>query len=78
MSDHTLKEHPQLLNVKRIASGYEQMSTHNSTSSLQDDPSSLSPPTMARASMNKSASQISLQTSSSTNSLFSSIAKVKD
>ncbi|CAF2522711.1 unnamed protein product [Rotaria sp. Silwood2] len=75
MNNHTNKDHPQLVNIKRIESIYNQNSANNSTSSLYDDQISSSPPIISGASMNKSASQTSLQTTSSTISSFSSIFK---
>ncbi|CAF4846585.1 unnamed protein product [Rotaria sp. Silwood1] len=78
MNNHTNKDHPQLVNVKRIESIYNQNSANNSTSSLHDDQISSSPPVISGASINKSASQTSLQTTSSTISSISSIFKSTD
>ncbi len=77
MDDHTNKDHPQLVNIKRINSIRKKHSSNNSTTSLQDDQiSSSSPSTISGSSMNKMGSQISLQTISSTRSSFSNIFKV--
>ncbi len=65
MNDHTNKDHPQLVNIKRIHSILR-----------QNDQSSSSAPVMPVTSMNKSGSQTSLQTMSSTRSSFSNIFKV--
>ncbi|CAF1104298.1 unnamed protein product [Rotaria sordida] len=78
MNVHTNKDHPQLVNIKRIQSIYNQNSSNNSTSSLYDDQISSSPPITSGASINKSASQTSLQTTSSTLSSFSNIFKPSD
>ncbi len=76
MNDHTNKDHPQLVNIKRIHSILRQKSSTESSISLQDDQSSSSAPVMPVTSMNKSGSQTSLQTMSSTRSSFSNIFKV--
>jgi hypothetical protein len=69
MNNHTNKDYPQLVNIKRIHSIYKQ----NSSTSLHDEQISSSPPALP---INKSGSQTSLQTTSSTRSSFSSIFKV--
>ncbi len=76
MDDHTNKDHPQLVNIKRIDSIRKKNSSNNSTISLQDDQISSSPPTIRVSSMNKSGSQTSLQTISSTRSSISNLFKV--
>jgi hypothetical protein len=76
MNDHTNKDHPQLVNIKRIHSIHKQNSSNNSTTSLHDDQISTSPPTISTSPMSKSGSQTSLQTISSTRSSFSNIFKV--
>ncbi len=76
MDDHTNKDHPQLVNIKRIHSIHKKNSSNNSTTSLHDDQISSSPSTISGSSMNKCGSQISLQTISSTRSSFSNIFKV--
>jgi hypothetical protein len=76
MNDHTNKDHPQLVHIKRIHSIRRQKSSTESTISLQDDQISSSPPIISTSSMNKSGSQTSLQTMSSTRSSFSNIFKV--
>jgi hypothetical protein len=75
MDDHTNKDHPQLVNVKRIHSIHKHNSSNNSTISLQDDQIASSPPPSRP--MNKSDSQTSLQTISSTRSSISNLFKVK-
>ena len=70
MDNYTTKDHPQLLNIKRLSS----IANENSPiSSSQDDQISSSPPV---TSMNKCGSQTSLQTISSTRSSISNIFKV--
>ncbi len=78
MNDHTVKDHPQLVNIKRIHSIHKQNSSTSSTTSLQDEQISTSPPTNPMATMNKSGSQTSLQTTSSARSSLSNIFKVID
>jgi hypothetical protein len=74
MDDHPHKDHPQLVNVKRINSTYKRSPSNNSTTSLQDDQIiATSPPITTR---DKSGSQTSLQTPSSTRSSISNIFKV--
>ncbi|CAF0764190.1 unnamed protein product [Adineta ricciae] len=68
MNDHTNKDHPQLVNVRRIHSIHKQ----SSSTSLHDDQISSSP------TPDKSGSQSSLQTSSSTRSSLSSIFRSCD
>lgn len=78
MNDHTNnKDHPHLVNVKRITSIYHQNSPNSSTISSPDDQISSSPPTSSGSKMNKSASQASLQTGTSALSSISNIFKVK-
>lgn len=76
MDDHTNKDHPQLVNIKRIHSIHKHSSSNNSIASLHDDQISSSPPIIPSSKMNKSESQTSLQTISSTRSSFSNIFKV--
>ncbi len=76
MNEHTNKDHPQLVTIKRIHSIHKQNSSNNSTTSLHDDQISSSPPTIPISPMHKSGSQSSLQTTSSTRSSFSNIFKV--
>ena len=72
MNVHTNKDHPKLVNVKRIHSIHKQ----NSSASLHDDTISSSPPILSPSPMSKSGSQTSLQTVSSTRSSLSNIFKV--
>jgi hypothetical protein len=73
MNEYTTKDHPQLVNIKRIHSIRKQ----NSSSSLHDEHISSSPPVTSASTLNKSDSQTSLQTTSSTRSSLSNIFKVK-
>ncbi len=59
MDDHTSKDQPQLVTVKRINSIYTQNPSNNSTTSLQDDQIS----SLSQTNIDKHASQSSLQTS---------------
>jgi hypothetical protein len=56
MDDHTSKDHPQLVTVKRINSIYKQNPSNDSITSLQDDQ-------IVPSNMDKRGSQSSLQTS---------------
>ena len=76
MNDHTNKDHPQLVNIKRIHSIHRQKSSTESSMSLQDDQTSASSPIISASSMNKSGSQTNLQTMSSARSSFSNMFKV--
>jgi len=59
MDDHTSKDQPQLVTVKRINSVYKQNPSNNSTTSLQDDQMIAS----SSSNIDKHGSQNSLQTS---------------
>jgi hypothetical protein len=59
MDDHTSKDQPQLVTVKRINSVYKQNPSNNSTTSLQDDQMIAS----SSPNIDKHGSQNSLQTS---------------
>ncbi|UJR26562.1 hypothetical protein I4U23_007883 [Adineta vaga] len=74
MNDHTNKDHPQLVNIKRLHSIHKQ----NSSISLNNDSISSSPPILPSSSIDKNGSQTSLQTASSTRSSLSSIFKSSD
>ncbi len=76
MNDHTNKDHPQLVNIKRIHSIHRQKSSTESSMSLQDDRTSSYSPVMSVSSMNKSGSQTNLQAMSSARSSFSNMFKV--
>lgn len=74
LDDHTTKDQPQLVTVKRINSIYKQNPSNNSTTSLHDDQIiASSPPTT----MDKHDSQNSLHTPS-TLSHISNIFKVNN
>ncbi|CAF2087571.1 unnamed protein product [Rotaria magnacalcarata] len=79
MNDHTNnKDHPQLVNIKRIQSTYQTNSPSNSTLSSHDEQMSSSPPATTGRPINKSASQTSLQTTASALSSLTNIFKLSE
>ncbi|CAF1233926.1 unnamed protein product [Adineta steineri] len=72
-NNHSNKDHPQLVNIKRIHSIKKQ----SSTISLNDDQIPISPSPLPSSSVTKSSSQTSLQTSSARSS-FSSLFRLSD
>ncbi|CAF3757449.1 unnamed protein product [Rotaria socialis] len=79
MNDHTNnKDHPQLVNIKRIQSTYQTNSPSNSTISSHDEQMSSSPPATTGRPINKSASQTSLQTTASALSSLTNIFKLSE
>ena len=76
MNDHTNKDHPQLVHIKRIDSIRRQNSSNTSSISLHDEQMSSSPPMNPFSSMDKSDSQMSLHNISSPRSSLSNIFKV--
>ncbi|CAF4061050.1 unnamed protein product [Rotaria sp. Silwood2] len=76
LNDHTTKDHPQLVTVKRIDSLYKQNSSNNSTTSLQDDQIIASSPPPLPTTIDKNDNQNNLPTS--TRSSISNIFKSPD